>query len=52
MADHEARLRAAGGIPAFKRAVAERLAERGAAYGEAVRGPLAPLAPAPAATAA
>jgi dihydrodipicolinate synthase/N-acetylneuraminate lyase len=46
MAELEARLRAAGGIPAFKRAVAERLAERGAAYGEAVRGPLAPLAPA------
>jgi dihydrodipicolinate synthase/N-acetylneuraminate lyase len=37
-------LRAAGGIPAFKRAVAERLAERGAAYPAAVRAPLAPLA--------
>jgi 4-hydroxy-tetrahydrodipicolinate synthase len=47
MAEREARLRAAGGIPAFKRAVAERLADRGAAYGEAVRGPLARLAPAP-----
>jgi 4-hydroxy-tetrahydrodipicolinate synthase len=46
MAAHEQRLRAAGAIPAFKRAVAERLAERGAAYGAAVRGPLAPLAPA------
>jgi dihydrodipicolinate synthase/N-acetylneuraminate lyase len=49
MAAHEQRLRAAGAIPAFKRAVAERLAERGAAYGEAVRGPIAPLAPAAAA---
>src|ERR687885_617757 len=46
MATHEERLRAAGAIPAFKRAVAERLAERGATYGDAVRGPLAPLAPA------
>jgi 4-hydroxy-tetrahydrodipicolinate synthase len=45
MAAHEERLRAAGAIPAFKRAVAQRLAERGAAYGDAVRGPLAPLAP-------
>src|SRR3954451_9880676 len=49
MAELEARLRAAGGIPAFKRAVADRLAERGAAYGAAVRGPLAAAAAAPAA---
>jgi 4-hydroxy-tetrahydrodipicolinate synthase len=42
MAAHDAELRAAGPIPALKRAVAERLAERGATYGASVRGPLAP----------
>jgi hypothetical protein len=40
MAEVEGRLRAAGGIPAFKRAVAERLAD----YPVDVRGPLTPPA--------
>jgi 4-hydroxy-tetrahydrodipicolinate synthase len=43
MAAHDAELRAAGPIPTLKRGVAERLAERGAAYGATVRGPLAPV---------
>jgi dihydrodipicolinate synthase/N-acetylneuraminate lyase len=42
-------LRTAGGIPAFKRAVADRLADRGAAYSAAARGPLAGPAGVPAA---
>src|SRR4051795_2148702 len=49
MAQLEARLRAAGGIPAFKRAVADRLAESGGAYPAEVRGPLAAATAAPAA---
>jgi hypothetical protein len=49
MAAHEERLRAAGAIPALKRAVAGRLADRGATYPTAVRGPLAPPVPAAAA---
>jgi dihydrodipicolinate synthase/N-acetylneuraminate lyase len=44
MAEHDAALKAAGPIPTLKRGVAERLAERGAAYGATVRGPLAPVA--------
>jgi dihydrodipicolinate synthase/N-acetylneuraminate lyase len=43
MTAHDADLRAARPIPALKRGVAERLAERGAAYGATVRGPLAPV---------
>jgi len=42
---HDARVRAAGGIPALKRAVAERLAERGALYPRQVRAPLGADAP-------
>jgi 4-hydroxy-2-oxoglutarate aldolase len=42
---YDADVRAAGGIPALKRAVAERLAEHGAAYPAEVRGPLAAVAP-------
>jgi dihydrodipicolinate synthase/N-acetylneuraminate lyase len=44
MTEHDAGLRAAGPIPTLKRGVAERLAERGAAYGASVRGPLGPVA--------
>jgi dihydrodipicolinate synthase/N-acetylneuraminate lyase len=40
---HDTELKAAGPIPALKRGVAERLAERGRAYGATVRGPLAPV---------
>jgi N-acetylneuraminate lyase len=47
---HDANLRSAGGIPALKRAVAERLAEHGAAYPAQVRGPLAAAAPVAAGT--
>jgi dihydrodipicolinate synthase/N-acetylneuraminate lyase len=43
---HDAQLRAAGGIPALKRAVAERVA----GYSAEVRGPLAPAAPVAAAS--
>jgi dihydrodipicolinate synthase/N-acetylneuraminate lyase len=46
LAEHDAHVRARGGIPALKRAVAERLAELGAAYPADVRGPLATAAPA------
>jgi len=48
MHEHDAALRAAGPIPALKRGVAERLADRGAAYGATVRGPLQPVAAVPA----
>jgi len=48
MREHDAALRAAGPIPALKRGVAERLADRGAAYGATVRGPLGPVAAVPA----
>jgi len=48
MREHDAALRAAGPIPALKRGVAERLADRGAAYGATVRGPLRPVAAVPA----
>jgi dihydrodipicolinate synthase/N-acetylneuraminate lyase len=41
----EARVRGAGGIPALKRAVADRLARRGAAYPADARAPLGPPAP-------
>ena len=41
MAAHDAELKAGGPIPTLKGGVAERLAERGATYGTAVRGPLA-----------
>jgi len=44
MAAHDAELKAAGPIPALKRGVAERLAERGATYRADVRGPLGPVA--------
>jgi len=40
----DAALKAAGPIATLKAGVAARLAERGAAYGTAVRGPLAPVA--------
>ena len=49
MREHDAALRAAGPIPALKRGVAERLADRGIAYGASVRGPLHPVAAVPAA---
>jgi 4-hydroxy-tetrahydrodipicolinate synthase len=41
LTERDANVRAAGGIPALKRAVAERLSERGAAYPAEARGPLA-----------
>jgi dihydrodipicolinate synthase/N-acetylneuraminate lyase len=40
VAAHDAQVRAAGGIPALKRAVAERLAARGASYSADTRAPL------------
>ena len=43
MAAHDAELQTVGPIPTLKRGVAERLAERGATYQTAVRGPLAPV---------
>jgi 4-hydroxy-tetrahydrodipicolinate synthase len=42
---HDTHLRAAGGIPALKRAVSETLAEHGITYPAEVRGPLAAVAP-------
>ena len=48
MREHDAALRAAGPIPALKRSVAERLADRGIAYGPSVRGPLHPVVTVPA----
>jgi dihydrodipicolinate synthase/N-acetylneuraminate lyase len=48
LAAHDAEVRTAGGIPALKGAVAERLAEHGTAYPAEVRGPLAAVAPVPA----
>ncbi len=48
MHEHDAALRATGPIPALKRGVAERLADRGIAYGATVRGPLQPVAAVPA----
>ena len=44
ISSYDAALKAAGTIPALKEGVAGRLAERGQAYGTAVRGPLAPVA--------
>lgn len=44
LAGHDAAVRREGGIPALKRAVSERLAERGAPYPADVRGPLATAA--------
>jgi 4-hydroxy-tetrahydrodipicolinate synthase len=44
LSGYDNELRAAGGIPVLKRAVSERLAERGATYPPAARGPLASVA--------
>ena len=49
MCEHDAALQGGGAIQALKRGVAERLADRGVAYGATVRAPLAPVAAVPAA---